>query len=290
MVPCEGGGALMATRVGYIGLGQMGKAIAINVVKAGFDLMAYDLREEPLKELAGLGARTARSPREVGEHGEIIETSVVDDAQVEAVMLGEEGVLKGARPGAVIALHSTIHPETVRRVAEAAAARGVGVIDAPVSGGEAGARAHTLCYMVGGDPALLEKCRPVFATSGAHIFHMGGLGMGVATKLSQQAITMLNRLSASEGMLLAKKAGLDLERVRDVVHVTSGQSRIVDDWLEQYGRLSETPASSPRELMRGFYKGLLPILRLAHELGIELPGVALTQQRLAHVLGIEEEG
>lgn len=278
----------MATKVAYIGLGSMGKPIAINVVKAGFDLMVYDLREQPLKELAALGAKIARSPKEAGEHGEIIETSVVDDAQVEAVMLGEEGVLSGAKPGAVIALHSTIHPRTVKKIADAAKAKGVGVIDAPVSGGGGGAQARNLCYMVGGDADLLEKCRPVFSTSGSNIFHMGELGMGAATKLAQQAITMLNRLSAYEGMLLAEKAGLDLKKLQDVVHVTSAQSRIADNWVEQYSRMGDTPTGNNREIIRGFYKGLLPILELAHDHDIALPGVILTQQRLAQVLKFED--
>ncbi len=130
----------MATKVGFIGLGNIGKPMAINVAKAGFDLMVYDLREEPLKELAGLGAKVASSAREVGEHGEIVELVVVDDAQVETLTLGEGGVLSGAKPDTVIAIHSTVHPKTVRKIAELARTRGVGVIDAEVSGGERGAQ------------------------------------------------------------------------------------------------------------------------------------------------------
>src|SRR5690349_21062362 len=130
----------MTTRVGFIGLGNMGKPMAVNIAKSGgFDLMVYDLRPEPMQELAALGAKTARSAQEIGAHGEIIELVVVDDAQVEAVTVEEGGVLSSARPGSIIAVHSTVHPRTVRNLAAMAQAKGVTVIDAEVSGGERGA-------------------------------------------------------------------------------------------------------------------------------------------------------
>src|SRR2546423_3915740 len=114
----------MTTRVGFIGLGNMGKPMAINVAKAGFDLMVYDLRPEPMNELASLGAKTARSLHEIGSHGEIIELVVVDDAQVEAVTFEEGGVLNTATPGTIIAVHSTVHPRTVRNLAALAQTKG----------------------------------------------------------------------------------------------------------------------------------------------------------------------
>src|SRR5262245_26068217 len=237
----------MTTRVGFVGLGNIGKPMAINVAKAGFDLMVYDLREEPCKELAAAGAKVARSAQEIGAHGEIIELVVVDDAQVEAVTLGEGGVLNGAKPGSIIAIHSTVHPKTVRKIAELAQARGVGVIDAEVSGGGAGAQAKTLCYMVGGAKALLERCRPVFATSGANILHLGGLGSGAIAKLAHNLIVYVNMLAASEGMRLAEKAGLDLKALQDVVHVSAGQSRVADNWLQQR-KLKETYTTGPEGL------------------------------------------
>ena len=277
----------MATRVGFIGLGNIGKPMAMNVARAGFDLMVYDLREEPLKELAALGATIARSAGEVGAHGEIIELVVVDDAQVEAVTLGEGGILNGAKPGAVIAIHSTVHPKTVRKIAELAKAKGVGVIDAQISGGARGAQAQTLCYMVGGDKALLEKCRPVFATSGAHIFHLGELGMGAVAKLAHNLIVYVNMLAASEGIRLGEKAGLDLKALQDVVHVSAGQSRVADSWLQQR-TLRDTYTTGPQGLMQLIHKDLRLALELGHDLGLPLPGAALTQQLIARVLEIEE--
>lgn len=277
----------MPTRVGFIGLGNIGKPMAINVAKAGFELMVYDLREEPMRELTTLGAKAARSADEIGAHGEIIEVVVVDDAQVEAALLGEGGALSGARRGSVIAIHSTIHPRTVRKLAEQAAAKGVTLIDAEVSGGERGAIAKSLCYMVGGDKAAFEKCRPVFATSGANIFHLGPLGSGSITKLAHNLIVYVNMLAASEGMRLAEKAGVGIETMQQVVHAGAAQSRVADHWLQQR-KLKDTYTSGPRGLLELIHKDLRLALELGHDLGLSLPGAALTQQLIQQVLGIEE--
>jgi 6-phosphogluconate dehydrogenase (decarboxylating) len=141
----------MAKRVGFIALGHISKPMAINIAKGGFDLMVYDLRDEPMRELSASGARAARSADEVGAHVEIIEVVVVDDTQVEAALLGEGGVFSGAKRGSIIAIYSTVYPRTVRKLAEPAGAKDSTVIDAEVSGGERGAIAKSLCY--GSSPA-----------------------------------------------------------------------------------------------------------------------------------------
>jgi 3-hydroxyisobutyrate dehydrogenase len=269
----------MIANVGYIGLGNMGRPIATNVVEAGYSLIVYDIREEPLKDLAAVGAEVAESSREVGAYSDLVELSVVDDEQVESVVLGPGGVLEGAKPGTVIAIHSTIHPDTARKVGEAARPKGVAVLDAAVSGGAAGARARTLCYMVGGERTVFEQCRPVFETSGKHIFYMGGLGMGAATKAAQQAMTVVHLLAASEGFALAEKAGVDLDAFQELVRVSSGQSSIADHWQERRW--------DPR-MAELFYLGLQPILKLGHDLDVPLPGAALTQQLLRRLLKTAE--
>jgi len=274
-------------RTGYIGLGNMGKPISTNVLKAGFDLMVYDIREEPMRSLAAIGARIARSPREVGEHAEIIELSVVDDAQVEEVLLGENGVLAGARPGSVIAIHSTIHPSTPRKMAEVAKPLGVGIVDAAVSGGSTGARAATLCYMVGGEKEHVEKCWPVFQSCGEHIIHVGGVGMGAATKLAQQVIICLNRLSAHEGMRLAEQAGVDIKALQDVISVTTARNHFAEHWHENR-RIGGTDSTNPAGMAHLFWKGLGPALELGHELGLSMPGTALVRELFPKVLGLEE--
>lgn len=269
----------MATRVGFVGLGNMGKPMATNVLRAGFDLMVYDLRQEPLKEFAAMGAKVAGSLKELGRHGEVIEMAVVDDAQVEAVIAGEGGVLTGAQPGALIAIHSTIHPQTVKRVAEIAKPRGVGVVDAQMSGGSSGATARTLCFMVGGERAWLEKCRPVLEASGKQIFHMGDLGTGAAAKAAQQTMVVINMLSAYEGMTLAREAGIDPKVFQEMAHVSAGQSHMADHWLEFSSRVNRD--EHMREL---FFKGVCPALELAHEVGVSVPGLALAQQLLGRIL------
>jgi 3-hydroxyisobutyrate dehydrogenase-like beta-hydroxyacid dehydrogenase len=277
----------MTTRVGFIGLGNMGKHMAINIAKAGFDLMVYDLRPEPMRELTALGAKAARSADEIGAHGEIIEVVVVDDRQVEAALLGEGGALSAAKRGSIIVIHSTVHPRTVRKLAEQAAAKGVTLIDAEVSGGERGAIAKTLCYMAGGDKAAFERCRPIFATSGANIFHLGALGSGAITKLAHNLIVYVNMLAASEGMRLAEKAGVDLKSMEQVVHAGAAQSRVADHWSQQR-KLKDTYTSGPRGLMELMHKDLRLALELGHDLGLSLPGAALTQQLLQRVLDIED--
>ncbi|MBV8772496.1 MAG: NAD(P)-dependent oxidoreductase [Deltaproteobacteria bacterium] len=276
----------MATRVGFIGLGNIGRPMAINLAKAGFDLMVYDLRPEPMRELAQLGAKCARSADEIGNHSEIIEIVVVDDAQVEAVTFQEGGVLATAKPGTIIAIHSTVHPRTVRNVAALAEAKGVTVIDAEVSGGERGAHAKTLCYMVGGRKSAFEKCRPPFATSGSSIFHLGELGAGAITKLAHNLIVYVNMLAASEGMRLAQTAGIDLAAMEQVVHAGAAQSRVADHWSQQQ-KLGTTYTTGSEGLMQLIHKDLRLALELGHDLGVPLPGAALTQQLITRIIGNE---
>ena len=264
------------TKVGFIGLGEQGKPMAINLAKADdFDLRVHDLREEPVDELVMLGARRAGSPREVAAHSDVIEVVVVDDAQVEAVVLGDHGIIAGALPGSIVVVHSTIRPATVRRVAAECAARGIGVIDAPVSGGARGAQTRTMCYMVGGDRDPVDRCRPIFETSGESIFHLGPLGSGTIAKLAHQVIICLNVLAAGEGMMLAKKAGLDLAMMQEVVRAGGASSLVADNWVKY------KPAASAGKLWR---KDLMLALECADELGLDLPGALAAQQLIEKVL------
>ena len=151
----------MATRVGFIGLGNIGKPMAVNVAKGDFDLMVYDVRPEPIKELVALGAKAATSPLDIGKHADIVELVVMNDAQVEEITMGPKGVFNTMARGSVVAIHSTVHPNTVKKVFEAGRARGIDVFDAQVSGGEKGAAAKTLAYMV---PALLSGGKVIIST------------------------------------------------------------------------------------------------------------------------------
>ncbi|HXQ49848.1 MAG TPA: NAD(P)-dependent oxidoreductase [Stellaceae bacterium] len=262
-------------KVGFIGLGTQGKYLAINLAAAGHDLMVFDLRREPLEELAAAGAKVASSARAVGAHGEVIEICVLDDAQLDAVVTGADGVLAGAAKGAIVAVHSTVEPGTITRLAALAAEKGIELIDVPVSGSELGARAKTMSYMVGGSARAFEVCRPLFATSGPKITHTGGLGSGIRAKLAHQLIIAVNMLAAYEGMRLGVEAGLAPEMLQKVVSEGAAQSRVADRWF--------TMAMNPNA-PKVFYKDLQLCLKFAHELGLSAPGAALAQQLLDRIV------
>jgi len=275
------------TKVGFIGLGRMGKPIAGNVLNAGFELAVYDLREDATTDLIARGAKLARSPRAVAARAEIVELAVVDDAQVEAVLSGEHGVFAGARPGTIVAIHSTVLPETVRRLAAIGAQNGIHVIDAPVSGGEAGARGKSLCYMVGGDAAVLERCRELFSTSASEIFHMGELGSGAVAKIIVQVVTCLNMLAAHEAECVAEKTGLNFAALQQVLHSSSAQSFVMDNWLDRF-KLAGDPMEIRRRRTEVFQKSLAPALELARQLDLSLAGTTLAERLLPRIMGIED--
>ena len=258
----------MATKVGYIGIGRIGKIIASNVLAGEYPLMVYDLQEEPLRELERLGAQVASSPKEVAEFADIIELSVVNDEQVENVVLGKDGVLEGARPGSIIAIHSTIEPETAVKIGEKAKEVGVGVVDAPISGGQEGGLDKTLLYMVGGDKELFDRCQPLFSTSGTTIVHMGPLGSGAAMRIVHHVILGLNRLAVDEGMKVAGALGLDPATVCEAVHGGEAQSHVTDRYLQKYRDMTTS----------GLYRIAGIALRIGYDHGIPLVGPALFQQ------------
>ena len=272
----------MAPRVGFIGLGNIGKPMAVNVAKGDFDLMVYDVRPEPIKELVALGAKAALSPLDIGKHAEIVDLVVLNDAQVEEITMGPQGVFNTMARGSIVAIHSTVHPKTVKKVFEAGKAKGIDVFDAQVSGGEKGAAAKSLAYMVGGDKALLERCRALFNTSAGNIFHLGPLGSGASAKIAHNMIVYVNFLAAAEGMRLAKKLGIDLDAFEALVHVSGGQSTAMDTWQERRKRWDADPR--PERLPELYYKDLALALTMAHEAGVALPGAALAQQQVDMIL------
>jgi len=262
-------------KVGFIGLGTQGKYLALNLATAGHDVMVFDLRPEPLAELKAAGAKIARTCKEIGTHGDVIQICVLNDAQVDAVMLGPDGVLAGAAAGKLVAIHSTVDPATIAKAAEAGAKQSVEVIDAPVSGGEHGAKNKTMSYMVGGSTAALEKCRPLFETSGNKITHTGALGTGIRAKLAHQLIICVNMLAAYEGMSLGLQAGLTPELLQKVIHEGAAQSLMADRWFQ----LKLGPHAQ-----KVFYKDLQLCLKFAGDLGLPVPGAALAQQLLNKIV------
>jgi 3-hydroxyisobutyrate dehydrogenase len=286
----------MTLRAGYIGLGNIGKPMASCWVRAGFETAVYDVVEAPMAELVELGARAAPSPRAVGEAAEVIGICVRDDDDVRAVLLGEGGVLSGASDGAVVLIHSTIQPATVVEMSQAGAGHGVRVIDAAITGGDQRAAAGDLAIMVGGDPAALEKARPVLETSaGAGIFHCGELGNGMKTKLCINVVTYLQWLAGYEGLALAKASGLPVE-VFEEVGLANGQ---ITPLMARFLTIHKMPDDARKsegiqKLVRGHTllaeKDLTWALELARENGLSLPGAEFVSQRMARIYGLEEEG
>src|SRR4030095_9420396 len=176
---------------------------------------------------------------------------------------------------------------TGKKLAEYAEAKGVQVIDAPVSGGEAGARERSLCYMVGGEPNVLERCREVFATSAAEIFHMGALGSGAAAKMIVQVVTCINMLAAHEAEMLAEKRALENTVVQKVLHASSGQSFVTDNWINRF-KLTQDPIEIRRRRTEVFQKSLAPAIEMARQLGLTLDGTVLAERLLPQIMGIKD--
>lgn len=258
----------MSLKIGYVGVGRIGKVMASNLIKAKFDLMVYDVSEEATREMSQIGARVGENPQAVGEDADVVAICVRNDAQVEEVITGADGLLQSMKQGSIILIHSTIHPDTAVKMGEIAKKKGVGVVDAPMSGGTEGATAQTLLYMVGGEADLFERCRPVLAASGTTIMHMGTLGAGAKTRIVHHIMLGLNRFAADEGMKLAQAIGLDVATVCKAVHGGEAQSYVIDRYLEKY-RDMETG---------GQYRIAGIAMQMGYELGLPLIGPALFQQ------------
>lgn len=215
-------------KVGFIGLGAMGRPMALHLLEAGHELSVYARRAEAAQPLVDVGATRRATPAEVAAASEVVFTMVTTGADVEAVALGEGGILHGARPGTVLVDMGTIPPGTARRIAAALAARGIEAIDAPVSGGETGAQNATLAIMAGGKAEVLARVRPLLEKLGKTIVHVGPNGAGQVAKACNQMIMVSCIEAVAEAMLLAEKAGADPEKVRQALAGGSAASRVLE--------------------------------------------------------------
>jgi 3-hydroxyisobutyrate dehydrogenase len=268
-------------RVGFVGLGTMGGAMAANVARAGFEVSAWNRTPGRAAELGDLGVRLAASPAEVAAASEVVVTIVSDTPDVEAVLFGEAGVAAGATPGSIVVDMSTIAPSATRDFASRLAVRGVRMLDAPVSGGSEGAKKGSLSIFVGGDPADLERARPVLASMGTTITHVGPIGAGQAVKAVNQVILAGAYLGVAEGIVLAIKAGLDVEQVVAALSGGAAQSWVL---ANRSGRMldNDYPLGFKVALHR---KDLGIALQLARETGTALPISALCEQIEAGLIG-----
>lgn len=215
-------------RVGFIGLGTMGKPMARNLIRAGYPLTVHNRSRGAVEELAKEGAQTATSPKEVAASSDIIITVLPDSPDVEVVVTGEQGIFEGARPGMLVIDMSTISPVVARRLAGDAQTRGVDMLDAPVSGGEVGAINGNLSIMVGGKKEAFDRALPLFQAMGKNIVHIGEAGAGQVTKAANQIVVALTIEAVSEALVLAAQAGVDPAKVRQALLGGFAQSRILD--------------------------------------------------------------
>ncbi|QFG26080.1 NAD(P)-dependent oxidoreductase [Actinomadura sp. WMMB 499] len=220
----SGGTSAAKTRVGFVGLGSQGGPMARRIVEAGHPTTLWARRPGSLEPFADTAAKTAGTPAEMAADCDVACVCVVDDADVEQVVTGENGILEGLAAGGVVVVHSTVHPDTCRRLADAAAARGVSVVDAPVSGGGQAAAEGRLLVMAGGDDAAVERCRPVFATYADPIVHLGPLGSGQLTKLLNNVLFTANLATAAGALALGRSLDVDPDRLAEVISHGSGTS------------------------------------------------------------------
>ena len=218
----------MKKRVGYIGLGLMGKPIARNIMRAGFPLTVHNRSRAPVEELVTDGAEPADSPRAVAEVSDVVFTNLPDSPDVEQVVLGSNGVIEGCRPGMVFIDNSTIKPETARSIAATLAEVEVSALDAPVSGGDVGAKAGTLAIMVGGPRDTFDSMLPIFQAMGKTITYVGESGAGQVAKACNQIMVAAQMVAMGELILLAQKSGVDPKRVIDTIQGGAAQCWALD--------------------------------------------------------------
>jgi 3-hydroxyisobutyrate dehydrogenase len=277
-----------ATTVGFIGLGIMGRPMAGHLLAAGHPLTVHTRTAARADDLGAAGAIVVGSPAEVARRSQVIVVMVPDSPDVERVVEGPEGLLEGIRPGAVVIDMSTIAPSVERRLEARLRERGADLVDAPVSGGDVGARNATLAIMAGGAPAVIERVRPILGLMGKTITHCGPIGSGQAAKLCNQILVAGTLLGVSEALVFARKSGLDPETlIRAVAGGAAGS------W--QLSNLG--PRIAARDFAPGFMidlmqKDLRLVLETALQAGAVLPGTVLVQQlfRSAQALGEGREG
>ena len=261
-------------KVGFIGLGVMGKPMARNLLRAGYPLVVHNRSRGPVQELATEGAEPAFSPAEVASRTDVVITCLPDSPDVELVALGPKGIIEGIREGSIYVDMSTISPVTTKKVADALAEKGAQMLDAPVSGGQEGAINGTLSIMVGGPKEAFEKCRPLFEVMGRKVTHVGGTGAGQVVKACNQIVVGMTLTAVAEALVLGSKAGVDPEKI--VEAISGGAARC---WaLEQ-----RAPWMIERRFEPGFksayhYKDLGIAMDTARAFEVALPASGLVHQ------------
>ncbi len=260
----------MATTVGLIGLGLMGRPMGRNLLKAGFPLVVWNRTRAKAHDLVREGAKLAANPRELAAQADVLITIVSDPPALEEVVFGPHGALDTLRPGSLFVDSSTVSPELARREASACAERGIDFLDAPVTGGTWGAEKGELVFMIGGKAEVFERAKPVFAALGKRFFLLGPSGAGQTVKLAMNLILALEVQALAEATALVRAAGVPGERLIEVLQSSMGRSPLLDVKAPLVLK-NDFPASFPLRLM---HKDVRLALELARQQGIELPAGA----------------
>lgn len=261
-------------RVGYIGLGAMGKPMALNILKAGFPLTVFNRTAEKAGELLTAGAEWADSPADLARRSDVVFTNVSNTADVLSVVLGQSGVREGVRPGMIFVDNSTISPTGSREIYESLRALGVSALDAPVSGGEIGAQNGSLTIMVGGDAESLELVRPILNAVGKKITHIGGAGAGQIAKAANQIMVAAQMVAEAELMIFAQKAGADPVKVIEAIKGGAAQCWTLDVKPQRLFAGNRTPGFKASLQA----KDLAIVMETAQQSLMSLPGTAVSAQ------------
>jgi 2-hydroxy-3-oxopropionate reductase len=271
----------MAMKLGFIGLGIMGRPMALNLRRAGHALWVHGRRPVTMEVLVEAGAQACHTVADVAVNAEIIFIMVSDTPDVENIVLGETGLAQRLRPGQVIVDMSTISPASTRRLAQELETRGVEMLDAPVSGGEIGAINANLSIMVGGKEKTFQRVKPLFDVFGKNVVHVGDHGAGQVAKACNQIVAALTIEAVSEALTFARKNGVDAARVREALMGGFAGSKI----LEVHGKRMLDNDFKPGFKVKLHQKDLRIVIEDAHRLGIGLPGTALVAQHLNALMG-----
>jgi 2-hydroxy-3-oxopropionate reductase len=261
-------------RIGYIGLGLMGKPIATNLLKAGFPVIVHNRSRGAVRELVKAGAQEAGDPRALAEASDVVITNLPDSPDVESVVLGQGGVIEGARQGMLFIDNSTIKPESSRKIARRLSEVGMSALDAPVSGGDVGARAGTLAIMVGGPRQAFDRALPIFRAIGKTITYVGESGAGQVAKACNQVMVAAQMVAMGELLLLAQKSGVDPGRVVEAIRGGAAQCWALD---VKPARLL-AGERSPGFKAQMMHKDLNIVMDTARAYGLPLPGTAANHQ------------
>jgi len=263
-------------KIGFIGVGIMGKPMAKNLIDAGYDMIAYDIVEKALNEIVEYGADRGTSPKDIAENSDVIFTMLPNSPHVKEVVLGKNGVIEGVRKGQILIDMSSIAPLVSQEIAKELEKKGVEILDAPVSGGEEKAKSGTLAFMVGGKKEVFEKCKDILDVMGGSVTLVGDIGAGQTTKLANQVIVALNIAAVAEAMVLGKKAGVDPEKIFNAIRGGLAGSKCLEDKVPRMLKGSFAPGFK----MKLHLKDLTNVFETSRSLHTAMPLTAQVMEMM----------